>query len=184
MSSRARFFVGAAVLVAALGVTARLGLELRGPHVVLSYGSPLNAEKQRELDEAIAAKHPRTKTEVLDFALDYTARSLRFSLDHPTSLRFESATRDGNCVEYTYLFVQAFNAAAKRASVSARAYAVRSTQARIAGVKVPLRGFADHDFAVVQDDAERLYVDPTLYDAHLGWNVAFNVKDKDRLAVR
>jgi hypothetical protein len=50
--------------------------------------------------------------------------------------------------------------------------------------RASLRGFHDHDFAVIDGDGERLYVDPTLYDAHLGWNVAFNVKDKDRLAIR
>ena len=186
MPSRARGAVGLFILVVGGFLAARLGIRFGGPHVVLASAPALNAEKRRDLAKALAMHPPLTLAEMRDFALDYTAKSLRFSLGHPISYQFDLGVRDGNCVEYSYLFAQAFNAAAganevARGGVRARAFAVRSTHANFFGAAIPLAGFEEHDWVLIVGDGaggERMYVDPTLYDAHLGWNVKWNVDSR------
>lgn len=65
---------------------------------------------------------------------------------------------------------------AARRHVAARAWPVRS-QARLFGARVPMRGWTDHDWVlVVARDGHRWYVDPTLDDTGLGWDVTSNVR--------
>jgi hypothetical protein len=169
-------------LAALVGLLARYGgFQLRGPHQVRVVARPLDADKQDELEQALSRIDPRTPEAVLRFALDFTASSLTFDLAHPTRLTFGRGSRPGNCIEYAYLFSQAYNAGAKRAGLSARARPVHGPDARVFGLKVPVRGRADHDWALVMDRGEPVYVDPTLYDHWLGWDIALNVDDDGSL---
>jgi hypothetical protein len=167
----------ALVATAAL-VTRFFGVRLEAPHRVLPEPETLNASKARELDDAMTREDPRAPEQVLRFALGFTGRSLYFGLGHPTRFVFPSdAPRAGNCVEYTYLFVEAFNVAARRAGLTVRARRVRS-DARIWGVRIPDRRFTDHDWALVEDptDGWKRYVDPAFDDALLGESLAANVR--------
>jgi hypothetical protein len=163
----------ALVATAAL-VTRFFGVRLEAPHRVLPEPETLNASKARELDDAMTREDPRAPEQVLRFALGFTGRSLYFGLGHPTRFVFPSdAPRAGNCVEYSYLFVEAFNVAARRAGLTVRARRVRSG-ARIWGVRIPDRRFTDHDWALVEDptDGWKRYVDPAFDDALLGESLA------------
>jgi hypothetical protein len=43
-----------------------------------------------------------------------------------------------------------------------------------------MRGWGDHDWVLIQDgageDARRWYVDPTMHDFGLGWDISANVR--------
>jgi hypothetical protein len=95
-------------------------------------------------------------------------------------MSFSAAEREGNCIEYAHLFARVFDKAAAKAGLSARAYAVHSAQARIFGHAVPMRGWDDHDWVLIQDgtgdEARRWFVDPTMHDAGLGWDISPNVR--------
>src|SRR5947207_11927732 len=66
---------------------------------------------------------------------------------------------------YTTLFRSfgaVFRRIAARAHMHATAYVVHSAHARVFGVRLPLRGFEDHDWvAIVERAGKRRYVDPT-----------------------
>ena len=177
----------ALVVLAIVGAIAIrfVGLELRPPHTVLGSAEPLGDAKRAELDAALVDDRPLDRDEAIRFALDFTAKSLSFSLDHPTSFAFGTQPRHGNCVEYSDLFAAAFDAAAKVAGSTARAYRVHSGDVRVFGKVVPLRGFADHDWVLIADKADgaRIYVDPTLYDAWLGSGIERNVVGRDAIAI-
>ena len=85
------------------------------------------------------------------------------------------AEREGNCIEYAQLFATLFDQAARRHRLAAHAYPVHSTRVTVAGLVLPWRGWHDHDWVLIVDGTRRLYVDPTLADFHLGWNVAAQV---------
>ncbi len=177
----AKTFALGAVVVAAVGLALRFaGVTFGAPHEILPTPAGLTGRAGADLDRALAERSPRDRTAAVAFALDYTARRLRFGLGHPTSLDFSRVPRQGNCVEYAYLFAAAFNAAAARAHLTARAFRVHSDAARVFGMALPLRGWTDHDWTLVVDPADgtRLYLDPTLYDAWLGPWAATNVRDK------
>jgi hypothetical protein len=139
----------------------------------------------RELERRIAADldavNPRTVDDALRFALDATARRLRFGLRHRTSLSFALTPeeREGNCIEYAHMFAAVFERASARAHVDARAFVVHSDDARVAGEKLGAPGLGDHDWSLVvvrtATGTRRLFVDPTLYDAGLGWDIAASV---------
>lgn len=113
---------------------------------------------------------------LLDATLRVTDGALHFGLNHRTTLRFTSVEREGNCVEYAQLFATLFNRAARAKGVAARAWPVRS-QARFFGARVAMRGWTDHDWVLIEDaGGRRWYVDPTLHDAGLGWDVSSNVQ--------
>lgn len=108
--------------------------------------------------------------------LGVTGAQLYFGLDHRTALAFTAAAREGNCVEYAHLFAAGFNRMAARRGVTARAWVVRS-QARLFGQRVPMRGWTDHDWVLVVGAAgARSYVDPTLDDTGMGYDLAPNVR--------
>jgi hypothetical protein len=165
------------LLLLGAGIGARASLALIAPHEVLPSVATLSPEKRADLEQELDFNRPFDRDQAIDFALDYTAQSLSFSLGHPTSFEFGAGKRKGNCVEYAALFVAVFEAASKRAGSSARAWRVRS-QARVFNKVVPIKGFADHDWILVHDPADgaRIYLDPTLYDAWLSSNLTRNVK--------
>jgi hypothetical protein len=173
------FIIGSTLFVLLLGagVGARATFALIAPHEVLPPVAVLSADKRAELDTELDYNRPFDRDQAIDFALDYTAQSLSLSLGHPTSFDFGAGKRKGSSVEYAALFVAVFEAASKRAGSTARAWRVRS-QARVFNKVVPLRGFADHDWILVQDPADgaRIYLDPTLYDVWLSSNLTRNVK--------
>lgn len=117
---------------------------------------------------------------MLRFALDATGRRLHFGLGHRTSLAFDETEREGNCIEYAHLFGTVFERAAARVHLDARAFVVHSDDARVVGGKLGLPGFGDHDWSLVvvrtAAGERRLFVDPTLYDAGLGWDIAGSVR--------
>jgi len=134
---------------------------------------------ERRIDADLAAAKPRSAQEALRFALDAAGRRLHFGLGHKTSLSFDDGEREANCIEYSHLFAAAFDRAAARAHLDARAFVVHSDDARVAGEKLAAPGLGDHDWSlvVVRTAAgdQRLFVDPTLYDSGLGWDIAASV---------
>ncbi len=182
-----RYLAIVASLLVAFGLATRFyGVQFRPPHVLLPVPTALNDAKRHQLEQALAAAEPNDRERVLQFALEFTARSLYLGFDHRANFVFSSdAARPGNCVEYGYLFVAVFNAAARNAGLAARAHRVRSLNARIFGLKVPAPTFADHDWALVEDSSDglRLYIDPTFYDAFLGSSIKRNVTAADRILV-
>jgi len=107
-------------------------------------------------------------------ALDATAAQLHFGLQHRTSASFDVAEREGNCIEYAELFAAIFNR--EKGALDARAYAVHSAEARVFGQQLRDPKYRDHDWALVvvhgSAGARRLFVDPTLYDEGLGWDIS------------
>ena len=112
-----------------------------------------------------------------------TGTNLHFGLEHKTTLRFGRKEREGNCVEYAHLFATVFNRAAGRKQVAARAYVVRS-DARVLGVTLPGRGLSDHDWVLVVPTSarpEKLFIDPTLHDFGLDWDISRSVSGEVRV---
>jgi hypothetical protein len=179
-----RIFFVFLVLLAVGIVAARLQLTLIPPHVAFAPAATLSPDKKMQLDDAIADAMLTDRERAIDLALDFTGRSLSFSLWHKTSLDFGAGSRGGNCVEYAELFVAAFDVAAKRVGSTARAYRVRS-EVRVFGKRIPLAAFANHDWVLVTDPADgaRIYLDPTFYDAWLGASIARNVKGGDAITL-
>ncbi|HEY2512074.1 MAG TPA: hypothetical protein VGI39_14500 [Polyangiaceae bacterium] len=169
------FFLFAAIVTL---VVARFSFTLIPPHAVLPSAAVLSSDKRSQLDEALDVDRPLDRDQAIDFALQYTAQSLSFSLRHPTSLEFGPAPRPGNCAEYAALFTAVFEASAKKAGSTARAWRVRSP-ARVFKKRIPLAAFADHDWILVHDPADgaRIYLDPTFYDAWLGASLTRNVRE-------
>jgi hypothetical protein len=95
-------------------------------------------------------------------------------------MAFTGAEREGNCIEYSHLFARVFDKAAAKGGLGARAYAVHSAQARFFSKTLPMRGWGDHDWVLIQEgsgpDAKRWFVDPTLHDFGLGWDISANVR--------
>jgi hypothetical protein len=179
-----RIFFTLVVLLFIGIVAARISLKLIPPHVTFAPSATLSDDRKKQLDDVIADAMLSDRDHALDLALDFTGRSLSFSLWHKTSLEFGAGSRGGNCVEYAELFVAVFDIAAKHAGSSARAYRVRS-DARVFGKRIPLASFADHDWVLVVDPADgaRIYLDPTFSDAWLGASIARNVVGGDSIAL-
>jgi len=154
--------------------------ELLPPHTVKRSTAVLDKPLERAIDGSLARATPDSVESAMDIALSASDRLLHFGLAHPTSLSFAAAEREGNCIEYANLFARVFDKAAARAKLDARAYVVHSAKAEVLGYKVPLPGWDNHDWVLIQqgtgEDAQRWYVDPTLHDAGLGWDIATNVK--------
>lgn len=154
-----------------------LPVSFHAPHAARASGASLDEALSRSIDTRIQEASIGSTDELLRFGLEATARDLHFGLAHRTSLQFGTAEREANCIEYAHLFVAIFNRAAARKHVAARAWVVHS-EARVLGEKLPMRGLADHDWAlVVPADAKepRRFVDPTFYDFGLSWDIAANV---------
>jgi hypothetical protein len=181
-----RFIALVAAVGIAIAATKVYGIEYRPPHVLLPVPAPLGAPEQHSLDDTLAKENPRDREQAIAFALSFSGRNLFFGMGHSTGFEFpDGSQRAASCVEYTYLFVLAFNAAARRANLPARAYRVRTLDARLFGVEIPIAGLGDHDWALVVDptDGARFYEDPTFSDVYLGADIARNVVDGERIAV-
>jgi hypothetical protein len=158
----------------------RFAFQLLAPHTARRSGAALDKALDRAV-EASLAKAPLDSVEgAMDFSLAASDKLLRFGLGHPQSLSFAAAEREGNCVEYAHLFARIFDRAAQRGRLDARAWVVHSARAELLGRKVPFPGWEDHDWVLIQqgtgEDARRWYVDPTMHDAGLGWDISANVR--------
>jgi hypothetical protein len=151
-------------------------LAFQAPHVVRAPAASIDAELARQVDEWATATNIATPDDLVAFALGATANLLHFGLGHRTRLSFDPAEREGNCVEYAELFASILHR--ERRTIPARAWVVRS-DARVLGKMLPGAAWKDHDWVLVvartPDGTTRLYVDPTLYDMGLGWDIAPSV---------
>jgi len=180
------FWICAALLLVAVAAGAVLphyAVELQGPHAVRRSQANLDEDLGRLIESALDRSKPESVDAALEFSLSATDRFLHFGLSHPTSKSFTTTPREANCIEYAELFARIFERAVKGAHIDARVFVVHSDKARLFGQKVPLRGWGDHDWVVIEDrslgpkeEARRLYVDPALHDGWLGWDIASNVK--------
>jgi hypothetical protein len=170
---------------AAAAAIPRFAFELLPPHTAKRSAAVLEKPLERAVDASLAKSEPDSVEGAMDVALSVSDRILRFGLAHTTSLSFAAAEREGNCIEYAHLFARVFDRAAARAKLDARAYVVHSGKAVVLGHKLPFRGFEDHDWVLIQqgsgDDARRWYVDPTMHDAGLGWDISASVRGAVKL---
>jgi hypothetical protein len=181
-----RFIALVAAVGVALAATRVYGIEYRPPHVLLPVPAPLGASQQHSLDDTLAKANPHDRDQALEFALSFTGRNLFFGMGHPSGFEFpDGSPRAASSVDYTYLFVLVFNAAARRADLPARAYRVRTLDARLFGLEITVGGLGDHDWALIVDpsDGARFYEDPTFSDVYLGADIERNVVDGERIAV-
>ncbi len=186
---RCLWITAALLLIATAAVAAipRFGIELHAPHTARRKAATLDKDLARAIEASLARATIGTVEEARDFALAVTDRMLHFGLEHETRMSFDSTPREANCIEYAHLFAYVFDMAAERARLPARAYVIHTEKARVFGQKVPLRGFDDHDWALIEDrsigtgEARRLYVDPTLHDAGLGWDISASVRGNIQL---
>jgi len=169
--------------VAIVSTTASIGFalgsfsfELLPPHVAKKTSAVVDAKLSAEIDAEATKSAPKTVDDVVRASLRLTDSHLHFGLDHPTLLSFNATEREANCIEYAHLFAFAFDRIATRSSVKARAFVVHSSKARLFGMKIPMKGWEDHDWAIVDAGTTRRFVDPTLNDSGLGWNIEANVK--------
>ena len=167
----------AGVLLVGPAARADVPVTFQAPHVARLPAASMDEALARSVDERIKVATITATPELLRFALDVAAADLHFGLSHPTSLRFGTTEREGNCIEYAHLFATVFNRAAASKRVAARAWVVHS-DARVLGQKLPMRGLDDHDWVLVvpSDPKEkRLFVDPTFYDFGLDWDITSKV---------
>jgi hypothetical protein len=162
----------------------RFAIQLLPTHAVRRSAATLDKALDRAVDTSLSKASIDSVEAAMDFSLSASDRLLHFGLHHPQSLTFSAAEREGNCVEYAHLFARVFDKAAQHAGLDARAYVVHS-RAEVFSRKVPLPGWEDHDWVLIQDgsgdEARRLYVDPTMHDAGLGWDVSANVRGAVKL---
>jgi hypothetical protein len=175
--------VAVALLVDPMATVAALLLSFGPPHHVQRPAAAIDPAVTAAIDAQIDAAHLANADQVLRFALDATASRLHFGLAHRTSLAF-GPEREGNCIEYAHLFAAVFERARTRSRVDARAFVVHSDDARVMGERLAAPGLNDHDWSlvVVHGPAgdRKLFVDPTLYDAGLGWDIAGSVTGEVR----
>ncbi|APR83461.1 Hypothetical protein A7982_08810 [Minicystis rosea] len=164
---------------AAAAAIPRYAVEFLAPHTAKRSTAVLDKPLDRAVDTALGKAEIHSVEEAMDFALSASDKLLRFGLEHPTSMSFSASEREGNCIEYAHFFARVFDKAASKAGLSARAYAVHSEKARVFGKTMPLRGWDNHDWVLIQEgngeDARRWFVDPTLHDMGLGWDISTNV---------
>jgi hypothetical protein len=174
--------VGAALL--ARDAPAQTLFTFQPPHVVRRGAAQLDAAFGRRVDRDAAAAKLAAPEDLVAFALRETAAALHFGLGHRTRLAFDGADREGNCVEYAELFAAIVER--ERGPLDVRVWIVRS-DARVLGSAVPDPAWKDHDWVLVAARARapegprRLYVDPTLDDMGLGWDLAPAVRGAVRL---
>jgi hypothetical protein len=133
----------------------------------------LSREAAAELDGAA------TPEAAIEAAVRVAGRHLHFGLGHRRSASFDVAEREAHCVEYAHL-TGALVARWSRAHEGALRVQVLRSQARLFGARVPMRGWADHDWVLVEGDGgRRWYVDPTFADMGLGWDLRRNVEGLD-----
>lgn len=160
-------------------------IDLLPPHTAKRSSAVLEEPLRKALDASLAEAKIATAEDARDFALSATDKLLHFGLGHPTSLTFGTTDREAHCVEYSHLYARIFDRAAAKGGIPAKAYVVHSAKAQLFGHPVPMRGWEDHDWVLIQDgsgdEARRFYVDPTLHDAGLGWDISSNVRGNVKL---
>jgi len=183
-------WISAALLLLATGAAAalpRFGIELHSPHAAQRSAAKLDAQLTRAVEAGLDRASITSVEQARDFALAVTDKLLHFGVEHATRMSFDTSEREANCIEYAHLFARVFDMAAAHAKLPAKAYTVHSDKARVFGWKVPMRGWDEHDWALIEDrsvgtgEARRLYIDPTLHDAGLGWDVSANVRGEIKL---
>ncbi len=161
---------------------------LLAPHTAKRSTAALDKALDRAVEASLAKATLDSVEGAMDFALAASDRMLHFGLNHPTSLAFAAVEREANCIEYAHLFARVFDKAAAKAKLDARAYVVHSAKAELMGRAVPLPGWENHDWVLIQEGtgegARRWYVDPTLHDMGLGWDIAANVEGAVKIADR
>ena len=161
------------LLVLARHAAAQSLFTFRAPHVVRTPVARLDPSLGKDLDAQARAAAPATTDDLIAFALRATSSALHFGLSHRTRLTFDSVEREGNCVEYAELFASIVNR--EHGSGDVRAWVVRS-DAEILGETANNPAWKDHDWVLVvartSAGPRRLYVDPTLYDMGLGWDIS------------
>ena len=164
---------------AAFAALPRFALELLPPHTARRSAAVLNEPLRRAIDASLASASVSTLDSARDFSLAATDKLLHFGLDHTTTFAFSASEREGNCVEYAHLFARVFERVAGKIGLDARAFVVHSGSAQLFGRQLPFRAFADHDWVLLVDgrgeDARRFFVDPTLHDVGMGWDISANV---------
>jgi hypothetical protein len=170
---------------AGIGIVAVAGAALLGrdavaqvvtfetPHAVRAPSASLEPAMAKALDALATQAKLATVDELIGFSLRATGKALHFGLAHKTDLAFDGKEREGNCVEYAELFATVFNR--ERGSIDARAWVVRS-DARFLGQTMSQPALKDHDWVLLvvrtPTGAKRLYVDATLDDIGLGWDIS------------
>jgi hypothetical protein len=155
------------------------------PHTAKRSTAVLDKALERAVDASLARASIESVEGAIDFSLAASDKLLHFGLAHPTTMSFAAAEREGNCIEYAHLFAKVFEKAAARAKLDARVWVVHSAKAEVLGRTVPMKGWGDHDWVLIQegsgDGARRFFVDPTLHDVGLGWDIAANVEGTVKL---
>ena len=189
MSGRVRVGLGIIAIVGvamlARNTIAQMVVTFQTPHLVRAPTAVVDQVLAQSLDMEAAAAKIGTPDNLVSFALRMTAGALHFGLVHRTSLSFDGAEREGNCVEYAHLFASILNR--EHGSVDARAWVVRS-DAKVLGRTMPDAAWKDHDWVLVvvctPEATRRLFVDPTLYDMGLGWDISRAVHGDVRLPLQ
>lgn len=172
-----RLAVALSLPLMAAAVVRWRGLLYGAPHQLRAPSAQLSRELALRVDERAAREPAADIDAAIAQALRVTGSTLHFGLGHPTSLSF-SEEREGNCVEYAHLFATVFGRVARKAGLDAHAHVVHTMRPRLFGLRVPFRGFDDHDWVLVTDGKGQplAYLDPTLHDAMLGADVSGNVE--------
>lgn len=177
----ALIILGLAAIGSAVHGFPRLMLELHPPHTASASRASIDKALAQEIAGELSQAPPQDADGALKTALRLTGRHLHFGLSHKTQLSFSNTEREANCIEYAHLFTKIFSLAAKAAGLSFKVYAVHSAHANVLGARLPMPGWQDHDWVLIElspggAESKRLYVDPTLHDAGLGWNIEESVK--------
>lgn len=154
---------------------ARSAVTFEPRHTVRAPAASLSPALRDELLQAIDEVKPKSVDDLVRVSLEQTGKRLHFGLSHTTRLSFDRGEREGNCIEYAHLFSSVLELGARRAGLEARARVVHSEKARVLGLAVPLRGFGDHDWVLIEASDRRLMIDPTFDDAGLGADISGNV---------
>jgi hypothetical protein len=173
-------FTGAGLL--SRHAIAQLLFSFESPHHARAAMAAVDPALGQRWDMQASEARINTGEDLVAFALRTTADALHFGLGHRTRIAFEGAEREGNCVEYAELFATVLNR--EHGNVDAHAWIVRS-DARVLGKTMPDPAWKDHDWVLVAvrtgEGIRRLYVDPTLYDMGLGWDISRVVHGEVRL---
>ncbi|MEO8800390.1 MAG: hypothetical protein ABI551_21035 [Polyangiaceae bacterium] len=160
-------------LFLARNAIAQAMVAFEAPHHVHAPTGTMTPMLSAKVDTDAKASAAASIDAFIHFALTETATQFHFGLSHKTKLRYDGVEREANCVEYADLFATIVN----RESSDAHAYVVRS-DARILGERSASPAWKDHDWVLIVTKTDRFYVDPTLYDMGLGWNIASSVRGK------
>ncbi|MBU45361.1 MAG: hypothetical protein CMN76_19270 [Spirochaetaceae bacterium] len=197
MRTIAKYLIGALFFLAALVFLGWYFLpaafDFSGPHQLHRQRAYI---QNQALLQALGSEDSNLDLEeTIQASLEFTTGHLEPGLYHNTSLIF-SDPRPGNCIEYSHLFAQVFNLLATKNGLNHRAYIIRSN-ARFLGMRIPLPGFADHDWVFVgelpldapnkaariqelieSDSNMNRYVDAMFYDAFFRWNVEMSLQQE------